>query len=115
MNEKQSLQSEKHLIAGSRTYHFGIQLSGDASRSLVVDEVQADQHNRIMVVEEHWDEFMASLTQVLTSKTQAIETAIQPNHEAVLRTFMYQAQQHQLQRLSCKPVNSEQRTVKSEQ
>jgi hypothetical protein len=82
MNEKQSLQSEKHLNAGSRTYHIGIQLSGDASRSLVVDEVQAGAV--ASVVEEHWDEFMASLTQVLTSRSQAIETAIQPNPEEVL-------------------------------
>ena len=38
----------------------------------------------------------------------SFDGTIQPNHEAVLRTFMYQAQQHQLQRLSCKPVSSEQ-------
>jgi predicted nucleotide-binding protein (sugar kinase/HSP70/actin superfamily) len=32
----------------------------------------------------------------------SFDGTIQPNHEAVLRTFLYQAQQHQLQRLSCK-------------
>ncbi|OGO27809.1 MAG: hypothetical protein A2Z16_01945 [Chloroflexi bacterium RBG_16_54_18] len=77
MNEKQSLQNEKHLIAGSRNYHFGIQLSGDGSRCLVIDEVQADQRNRIMVFEEQWDEFITCLTQVLTSGKQANETAAQ--------------------------------------
>jgi len=77
MNEKQSLQSEKHLIAGARTYHFGFQPIGDGARCLVINEVQAEQRNRIIVLEEHWDEFMACLTQVITSRTQAIETSVQ--------------------------------------
>ncbi len=78
MNEKQSLQSEKHLIAGSRTYHFGFQPTGDGARCLVIDEVQAEQRNRIVILEEHLDEFMTCLTQVLTSRAQAIETTVQP-------------------------------------
>jgi len=84
MNEKQSLQSEKHLIAGSRTYHFGIRLSGDAPRSLVIDEVQADQRHRIMVFEKHWEEFVDCLTQVVTSRKQAIETDNQPNLDEIV-------------------------------
>lgn len=78
MNEKQSLQSEKQLIAGARAYHFGIQPTGDGARCLVIDEVQAEQRNRIVVLEEHLDEFMTCLTQVITSRTEAIETALQP-------------------------------------
>ena len=77
MNEKQSLQSEKHLIAGSRTYHFGFQPTGDGARCLTIDEVQAEKRNRIRVLEEHLDEFMTCLAQVLSSRTEAIETALQ--------------------------------------
>jgi len=78
MNEKQSLQSEKHLTAGARTYHFGILPTGDGARWLVIDEVHAEQRSRIMVLEEHWEEFISCLSQVITSRTEAIETALQP-------------------------------------
>lgn len=78
MNEKQSLQSKKHLIAGSRTYNFDFQSTGDGARGLVINEVQAEQRNRIVILEEYLDEFMTCLAQVLTSRAQAIETTVQP-------------------------------------
>jgi predicted nucleotide-binding protein (sugar kinase/HSP70/actin superfamily) len=36
----------------------------------------------------------------------SFDGTIQPNHEAVLRTFLYQAQQNQLQKTSCKASSS---------
>jgi len=78
MNEKQSLQSEKHLKAGSRSYNFGFQPTGYGAHCLTIEEVHAEQRNRIVVLEEHWDEFMTCLTQVIASRTEAIEAALQP-------------------------------------